>query len=233
MARYRARPVEVEAVQWLKPGDHHAVIRDVEADYIDTKSGRQSVEPGDWIIAEMDGSGQHYPVKPHIFAEKYEAIDERKQGAQIGGERPDYVPERQHGIQGMSADEARGWGIGETKGQQIAGDPNEPHNRFGERGVQITPANRFADVPKMQQQPSVGRIVHFYSASDDDSTDGKSCAAIIVDVFDGHPDQAVNLVVFHPYGGSRPFHSVPLRSLSQGGPRWWDWPPHVPARPVA
>ena len=47
MARYMKKPVVVEAVQWLKPGDHPAVLAESAGDasgYIDTPEGRLRVE---------------------------------------------------------------------------------------------------------------------------------------------------------------------------------------------
>lgn len=203
MTRYRAKPVEVEAVQWLKPGDHQAVLHDGQGgfNYIDTISGgRQLVEPGDWIIAEIDGSGQHYPCRPHIFAEKYESIEESKQPEWPAG-RPaafdDYVPEQPDQGEGVPE---KMQDVEPKRGAQIGGNPNV-------------------------QQPSVGRIVQFYSSKQDDGTNGKTCAAIIIGIPDDQLDDehCVNLTVFKPYGGTVHIHAVPLRSLSKGGYCWWDW----------
>jgi hypothetical protein len=76
MARYQKKPVVVEAVQWLKHGDHPAVHADSPEDafgYIDTPEGRLRVEPGDWVITGI--AGENYPCKPDIFAKLYTRAD--------------------------------------------------------------------------------------------------------------------------------------------------------------
>lgn len=102
MARYRKRPVEIEAVQWRRNGDHPQdgpsdregevvrYFRRPEPEYdgqtthdlcgriwhdhgwIDTLEGGHTVCPGDWIITGVQG--EHYPCKPGIFAATYEAV---------------------------------------------------------------------------------------------------------------------------------------------------------------
>jgi hypothetical protein len=87
--RYRKRPVEVEAMQFLGPimdagylvafddwmvahqgkrGARYAgrqlIIRTLEGDMI--------ADPGDWIIQGVQG--ELYPCKPDIFAETYEPV---------------------------------------------------------------------------------------------------------------------------------------------------------------
>lgn len=79
MARFRKRPVVVEAVQWFKDGDHDAVGR---FDYpggrvhymIPTLEGNMEVSRGDWIITGVNG--EHSPCKPDIFEKTYEPVDE-------------------------------------------------------------------------------------------------------------------------------------------------------------
>lgn len=76
MARYLKKQVAVEAVQWLKHGDHPAVHRESDKDstgYIDTPEGRLTVTPGDWIITGI--AGENYPCKPHIFEKLYTPDD--------------------------------------------------------------------------------------------------------------------------------------------------------------
>ncbi|KEZ78320.1 hypothetical protein [Salinisphaera hydrothermalis] len=81
MARYRKKPVEIEAIQWFKPGDHPAVETDCGCRkkdscsecgnaFIQTLEGRHIVTPGDFIITGVQG--EHYPCKPDIFAATYE-----------------------------------------------------------------------------------------------------------------------------------------------------------------
>jgi len=40
---------------------------------VEGKQGYVPVNPGDWIIAEPDGSG-FYPCAPNVFAAKYEPV---------------------------------------------------------------------------------------------------------------------------------------------------------------
>jgi hypothetical protein len=82
MAKYRSKPVAIEASQWFKDGDHPAVV------FIGTTGGQShltnrfavssmqgwvAVDPGDWIIQEPFGGG-HYPCKADVFANKYEQV---------------------------------------------------------------------------------------------------------------------------------------------------------------
>lgn len=80
MAKYRSKPVEIEATQFTAPGAHPAVesalgIPGAPAVY--TVYGRQGwakVNIGDWIITEPHGGG-YYPCAPDVFEAKYEAAD--------------------------------------------------------------------------------------------------------------------------------------------------------------
>ena len=87
MARYRKKPVIVEAVQWF-PGKR--VIGVTECVYTDPDKGTTSSEyghvitirgeiikvvPGDWIITEPDGF-HHYPCKPGVFLATYDLVTE-------------------------------------------------------------------------------------------------------------------------------------------------------------
>jgi hypothetical protein len=96
MARFRSKPVEIEAVQFTPE-----VIKVIVLDGVDIPNGLQCIaasfhqrhrevhsasficqtrqgpvrpDVNDWIIQESDGSGC-YPCKPDVFAAKYEAID--------------------------------------------------------------------------------------------------------------------------------------------------------------
>ena len=76
MAKYRKKPVVIEATQWFKHGDHPKVVpytlsEDYEDGWIDTLEGGHIVKPGDWIITGV--KGEHYPCKPDIFELTYEA----------------------------------------------------------------------------------------------------------------------------------------------------------------
>lgn len=85
MAKYRKKPVVVEAKQWF-PGQD---IEGLDVDppeiaqyrplgepmaFIDTLEGRMTVSIGDWIITGV--KGEHYPCKPDIFAATYELAEE-------------------------------------------------------------------------------------------------------------------------------------------------------------
>lgn len=79
--KFRKKPVVIEATQWFKHGDHPAVLKThtVELDgvtpqaYIKTLEGDHFVTPGDWIITGV--KGEHYPCKPDIFEQTYEAAE--------------------------------------------------------------------------------------------------------------------------------------------------------------
>ncbi len=85
MARYRKRPVIVEAEQWF-PGKEVPGVTEVV--YCDDNNVRHSagyghcvtihgqvtrVDPGDFMITEPDGK-HHYPCKPEIFEASYEPV---------------------------------------------------------------------------------------------------------------------------------------------------------------
>lgn len=72
MAKYRKKPVVIEATRWFKDGDHPAVrLSHYGYGAIDTLEGGHVVTPGDWIITGV--KGEHYPCKPDIFEMTYEA----------------------------------------------------------------------------------------------------------------------------------------------------------------
>lgn len=98
MAKYRKKPVVIEATQWFRLGDHPSVnckATDVlnllmvqvnrpdipleidkngNADYgvIETLEGSYIVSPGDWIITGI--KGERYPIKDEIFQITYEPV---------------------------------------------------------------------------------------------------------------------------------------------------------------
>lgn len=92
MAKYRKKPVVIDAVQWdgdpetlrLLPYSQPAECRIVpikgsQALSIQTLEGTMRCEVGDWIIKGV--KGELYPCKPDIFAATYEpAHDPRKEG---------------------------------------------------------------------------------------------------------------------------------------------------------
>ena len=104
MARYRKKPVVVEAEQFF-PGirpwpagvraetrstcddpqcgdstwDHHCDIgRATGRGTISTREGVMVATPGDWIITGVQG--EKYPCKPDIFAATYEPVEEERHG---------------------------------------------------------------------------------------------------------------------------------------------------------
>jgi hypothetical protein len=79
MARYRKKPVVVEAAQWLPnrngelpvPPAPADVLRQTSAGWqIRTIEGWLDLTPRDWIIRGV--AGEHYPCKPEVFAATYE-----------------------------------------------------------------------------------------------------------------------------------------------------------------
>ncbi len=85
MAKYRKKPVVIEATQWFKDGDHPAVMSGeflYGQPYIKTLEGDHIVTPGDFIITGV--KGEHYPCKPDIFEMTYEEVpdgtDTRSEG---------------------------------------------------------------------------------------------------------------------------------------------------------
>lgn len=103
MAKYRKKPVVIEAYQWTqadqdsppkreeywpgwlyeaynaplaRPGALFRVRSGTEGPrtLIHTLEGGHEVRVGDWIIRGI--AGELYPCKPEIFTETYEAVDE-------------------------------------------------------------------------------------------------------------------------------------------------------------
>ena len=93
MAKYRKKPVVVDATQWFKDGGHIEVIypqpniskkADIRCEYclkaigkhgwIKTLKGGHIVCPADWIITGV--KGEFYPCKPDIFEATYEKVEE-------------------------------------------------------------------------------------------------------------------------------------------------------------
>lgn len=87
-AKYRKRPVEVAAIQYLPPTNCEAVWKflgwewpeghdncgpDVPC-FIPTLEGEMEASAGDWIV--RGAKGEFYPVKPDIFEATYEAVGE-------------------------------------------------------------------------------------------------------------------------------------------------------------
>ena len=87
MAKYRKKPVVIEAFQWTGGVDPHPqwmidAIRLGNVYYqggdrpyltIETLEGKMRANQGDFIICGV--SGEIYPCKPDIFAKTYEPIE--------------------------------------------------------------------------------------------------------------------------------------------------------------
>jgi len=79
MAKYRKKPVVIDAMQWNGPADNAALQAFAghwasvgEGVYITTLEGSMKASPGDWIIKGI--KGEFYPCKPDIFAATYELV---------------------------------------------------------------------------------------------------------------------------------------------------------------
>lgn len=84
MAKYRKKPVVIEAMQLPKLDEDASdeLIKflhagDIESDYdggvlIHTREGTMRGDPEDWIIKGVHG--EYYPCKPDIFEATYERI---------------------------------------------------------------------------------------------------------------------------------------------------------------
>jgi hypothetical protein len=91
MPKFRKKPVEIEARQWVpgdmaKAGDVVGWLMAAGADHeilsglgakcalgLRTLEGVMEASPGDWIIRGVQG--EFYPCKPDIFAATYEPVD--------------------------------------------------------------------------------------------------------------------------------------------------------------
>jgi hypothetical protein len=85
MAKYRKKPVVIEAVQWQGGEPSWSEIVDMgltdfspgemgsRTFYINTLEGKMKAEKGDWIIKGVNG--EFYPCKPDIFEKTYEPAD--------------------------------------------------------------------------------------------------------------------------------------------------------------
>jgi hypothetical protein len=80
--KYRSKPSTLEATQWF-PGREVPGVqfsKDVRflADglpFVITAHGQRAfLDPGDWVAEEPGGRG-NYPIKPDIFATRWEAAD--------------------------------------------------------------------------------------------------------------------------------------------------------------
>jgi hypothetical protein len=84
--KYRALPVEVEAVEWLDTDESWAAVCALAGDgedvffrnadgtiAIETLTARARAVCGDWIV-KGQGEGDIYPMSAPVFAERFEAM---------------------------------------------------------------------------------------------------------------------------------------------------------------
>lgn len=84
MAKYRKKPVVIEAVQYDGTTGHlpyemgTAISRSTEGGscFITTLEGEMECRVDDWIIKGV--KGEFYPCKPDIFAATYELAEEER-----------------------------------------------------------------------------------------------------------------------------------------------------------
>ena len=80
MAKYRKRPVVIEAVQWtgenlleiLQFSEDSFIDRDDYTLKIETLEGVMTVSRGDYIVKGVEG--EFYPCKPDIFEKTYDKV---------------------------------------------------------------------------------------------------------------------------------------------------------------
>ena len=89
MAKYRKKPIVIEAIHWTGDniGDVMVFMAPAQPGYvgrqfsnaddliaIDTPEGRMIAGKGDWIIRGIEG--ELYPCKPDIFKATYNSVEE-------------------------------------------------------------------------------------------------------------------------------------------------------------
>ncbi|MET9222333.1 hypothetical protein ABZX65_26705 [Streptomyces sp. NPDC003300] len=78
MAKFRKKPVVIEAVRFVGNFDEIEKFVGGDAEFRDGKlvvatlEGAMRAEPGDWITKGV--AGEFHPCKPDIFAATYEAV---------------------------------------------------------------------------------------------------------------------------------------------------------------
>jgi hypothetical protein len=81
MAKFRKKPVVIEATQWFPgvqiDGVKQATVLDSAEKLgwatIPTLEGVMTVSPGDWVITGV--KGEKYPCKPDIFEATYDPVE--------------------------------------------------------------------------------------------------------------------------------------------------------------
>ncbi len=86
MAKYRKKPVVIEAVQFISVADIRPLLElageesfriILSADgilYVQTLEGKMKADMNDWIIKGVQG--ELYPCKPDIFEATYEKVED-------------------------------------------------------------------------------------------------------------------------------------------------------------
>ena len=83
MAKYRKKPVVIEAIQWTGENEaeidlfllgHFTKCDDSDSIFIPTLEGVMEASLGDYIIKGVQG--EFYPCKPDIFEKTYEPAEE-------------------------------------------------------------------------------------------------------------------------------------------------------------
>ncbi len=75
MARYRKRPIIVEAEQWFPGVEIPGLTRGpLGIGVVTIHEQLAYLSPGDYVITEPDGV-HHYPCKPDIFEASYEPVN--------------------------------------------------------------------------------------------------------------------------------------------------------------
>ena len=84
MPKFKNKPCIIEAEQFIEgqrlpfsDRGPYVCLDEKGCWYVTTVHGQRTpIEDGDWIIPEPRGEFAAYPVKPDIFAEKYEPVEE-------------------------------------------------------------------------------------------------------------------------------------------------------------
>lgn len=76
MAKYRKKPIVIEAEQFLNGKDVEGMQTtgggENRISWCETLEGRLTVSDGDWIIKGV--KGEFYPCRPDIFEQTYEKV---------------------------------------------------------------------------------------------------------------------------------------------------------------
>jgi hypothetical protein len=75
MAKYRKKPVVIEATQFNGQREIEGMCfcGNPQFPHVHTLEGSMRVDHGDWIITGV--KGEHYPCKPDIFKQTYEKVE--------------------------------------------------------------------------------------------------------------------------------------------------------------